>query len=115
MNLVSRWLEQRRLDRELADEMAEHLAEKIDQLRDEGHSEVEARTLAHRHFGNDVREAGEERHPQDISWCATRNVHHACRQGERRSARVSEGLVLYCGRHHPDSCSSPSLQIEWPA
>ncbi len=52
MNLVSRWLEQRRLERELAVEMAEHLAEKIDQLRDEGHSEVEARALAHRHFGN---------------------------------------------------------------
>jgi predicted permease len=52
MNLVSRWLEQRRLERELHDEMAEHLAEKIDQLREEGYSADEARALARRRFGN---------------------------------------------------------------
>jgi predicted permease len=52
MNPVSRWIEQRRLDRELRQEMAEHLAEKIDQLREEGHSEDEARARALRHFGN---------------------------------------------------------------
>lgn len=52
MNPVSRWLQKRRIERAIADEMAEHLAEKIDQLRDEGHSEEEARTLARRRFGN---------------------------------------------------------------
>jgi putative ABC transport system permease protein len=52
MNPVSRWLQKRRVEREMADEMAEHLAEKIDQLREEGRSEDEARTLAHRQFGN---------------------------------------------------------------
>jgi putative ABC transport system permease protein len=52
MNPVSRWLQQRRLDRELADEMAEHLAEKVDRLREEGYSEDEARALARRNFGN---------------------------------------------------------------
>jgi predicted permease len=52
MNPVSKWLEKRRVERELADEIAEHLAEKIDQLREEGHGEDEARTLARRQFGN---------------------------------------------------------------
>lgn len=52
MNPVSRWLEKRRTDRELADEMAEHLAEKIEQLRDQGHGEEQARALALRQFGN---------------------------------------------------------------
>jgi predicted permease len=52
MNPVSRWLQKRRVDREMADEIAGHLAEKIDQLREEGHSEEEARTLARRQFGN---------------------------------------------------------------
>jgi len=52
MNPFSRWLEKRRVDRELAAEIANHLAEKIDQLRDEGHNEDEARTLARRQFGN---------------------------------------------------------------
>ncbi len=52
MNPVSRWLQRRRLERELADEIAEHLAEKIDQLRFEGYREEEARALARRQFGN---------------------------------------------------------------
>ena len=52
MNPVSRWLQRRRVERELADEIAEHLAEKIEQLRDEGHGEEAARELARRHFGN---------------------------------------------------------------
>ncbi len=52
MNPVSRWLQKRRVEREMAAEIAEHLAEKIDQLRDEGHSEEEARALARRQFGN---------------------------------------------------------------
>jgi predicted permease len=52
MNPLSRWLQRRRVEREMADEMAEHLAEKIDQLRDEGRSEEEARVLARRQFGN---------------------------------------------------------------
>ena len=52
MNPVSKWLEKRRVERELADEIAEHLAETIDQLREEGHGEDEARTLARRQFGN---------------------------------------------------------------
>jgi len=45
-------MQRRRVERELADEMAEHLAEKIEQLREEGHSEQEARILARRQFGN---------------------------------------------------------------
>jgi predicted permease len=52
MNPVSRWLQKRRVEREMADEIAEHLAEKIARLRDEGHSEDEARALARRQFGN---------------------------------------------------------------
>jgi hypothetical protein len=52
VNPLSSWLEKRRLEREIADEMAEHLAEKIDRLRDEGHTEDEARALAYRQFGN---------------------------------------------------------------
>ena len=36
MNPVSRWLQKRRVEREMADEMATHLAEKIDQLCEEG-------------------------------------------------------------------------------
>jgi putative ABC transport system permease protein len=52
MNSVSRWLQKRRVDREMADEIAEHLAEKIDQLREEGHSEEEAHVIARRQFGN---------------------------------------------------------------
>ena len=52
MNPISRWMQRRRVERELADEMAEHLAEKIEQLREEGHSEQEARILARRQFGN---------------------------------------------------------------
>ncbi|HUA20650.1 MAG TPA: ABC transporter permease [Bryobacteraceae bacterium] len=52
MNPWSRWLQRRRVERELADEMAEHLAEKIDELRAEGHSEADARVIARRQFGN---------------------------------------------------------------
>jgi putative ABC transport system permease protein len=52
MNLITRWIQKRQVEREMAGEMAEHLAEKIDQLRDEGHSEAEARALARRQFGN---------------------------------------------------------------
>jgi putative ABC transport system permease protein len=52
MNPISRWLQRRRLERELADEMAEHLAEKVDRLRDEGYGADEARALARRQFGN---------------------------------------------------------------
>jgi predicted permease len=52
MNPISRWLQKRRVEHEMAEEMAEHLAEKIDQLRDEGHGEADARALARRQFGN---------------------------------------------------------------
>lgn len=52
MNPISRWLERKRLDREMAGEMAEHLSEKIEQLRSEGHSEEDARSIALRQFGN---------------------------------------------------------------
>ena len=52
MNALSRWLQKRRVEGEMADEMAEHLAEKIDQLREEGYSEEESRALARRQFGN---------------------------------------------------------------
>lgn len=37
MNPISRWLQRRRVEREMAGEIAEHLAEKINQLREEGH------------------------------------------------------------------------------
>ena len=52
MNPIARWLEKRRVEREIAAEMSEHLAEKIDQLRSEGHGEEEARAIAQRQFGN---------------------------------------------------------------
>jgi predicted permease len=52
MSPISRWLQKRRVEHEMAEEMAEHLAEKIDQLRSEGHVEAEARALARRQFGN---------------------------------------------------------------
>jgi predicted permease len=52
MNPLSRCLQRRRVERELAAEMADHVAEKIDQLREEGYSESEAITLARRQFGN---------------------------------------------------------------
>ncbi len=52
MNPVSRWLERRRVERELAAEMAEHIAEKIERLREEGYSEAEAFRLARVQFGN---------------------------------------------------------------
>ncbi len=52
MNPVSRWLHRRSLERELAGEMEEHLAEKIDQLREEGYGEEEARAMARSQFGN---------------------------------------------------------------
>ena len=52
MNPVSRWLQKRRVEREMADEMAEHLSEKVEQLRAEGLSEGDARALARRQFGN---------------------------------------------------------------
>ncbi len=52
MNPLSSWLQKRRVEREMAAEMADHLAEKMDQLREEGHSDEEARVLARRQFGN---------------------------------------------------------------
>ena len=52
MNPLSRWLQRRRVERELAEEMAEHLTEKITQLRSEGYDDDEARLMARRQFGN---------------------------------------------------------------
>ncbi len=52
MNPVSRWIERRRVERELAAEMAEHLAEKIERLREEGYSEEAAARLARVQFGS---------------------------------------------------------------
>jgi hypothetical protein len=52
MNPISRWLQKRRVEHEMAHEIAEHLDEKIDQLCRQGHSEDEARALARRQFGN---------------------------------------------------------------
>jgi putative ABC transport system permease protein len=52
MNPISRWIERRRVERDLAAEMADHVAEKIDQLREEGCTEEEARAIARRSFGN---------------------------------------------------------------
>jgi hypothetical protein len=52
MNPIARWLEKRRVEREIAAEMSEHLAEKIDQLRSDGHGDEEAHAIARRQFGN---------------------------------------------------------------
>jgi predicted permease len=52
MNPVSRWLERRRVERELAAEMAEHIAEKAERLREEGYSAEEAARLARVRFGS---------------------------------------------------------------
>jgi predicted permease len=52
MNPISRWLERRRVERELADEMAAHVEEGIEQLMDDGLSPEEARVRAQRQFGN---------------------------------------------------------------
>src|SRR4051812_28911570 len=52
MNTVLRRRQKNRGGREKAEGVAEHLAEKIDQLREEGHSEQEADSLARRQFGN---------------------------------------------------------------
>src|SRR5580658_7989662 len=52
MNPISRWLERRRVERELADEMAAHIEEGIEQLMDDGLSPEEARVRAQRQFGN---------------------------------------------------------------
>jgi putative ABC transport system permease protein len=54
MNPIFRWLERRRVDRELADEMQAHLEEKIERLVEEGQSAEEARENARRQFGNPV-------------------------------------------------------------
>ncbi len=52
MNPISRWLERKRVERDLAGEMAAHLEERIEQLVDEGLSHAEARIRARRRFGN---------------------------------------------------------------
>ncbi len=52
MNPISRWLNRRKLNGELAAEMSAHLEEHIDELRESGYSESEARLLAHQKFGN---------------------------------------------------------------
>ena len=52
MNPVWRWIERRRVERELAAEMAEHLAEKMERLREEGYSEEEAARRARVQFGS---------------------------------------------------------------
>jgi hypothetical protein len=52
MNPVSRWLERRRMDRELADEMAEHIRERAEELMENGHPSEEATRMARRQFGN---------------------------------------------------------------
>ncbi|HWD99626.1 MAG TPA: ABC transporter permease, partial [Bryobacteraceae bacterium] len=52
MNPISRWLERRRVDRELAAEMAEHMRERAEDLIESGHSAEEARRIARLQFGN---------------------------------------------------------------
>jgi putative ABC transport system permease protein len=76
MNPVARWLERRRVERELAEEIQAHLDERIDQLMEDGQSDEEARANAYRRFGNSTlikersREAwgwnGIERLAQDV-------------------------------------------------
>ena len=56
MNPLARWRERRRLDRELREEMAAHLEERIDQLREDGLDEQQARLEAYRQFGNVTRQ-----------------------------------------------------------
>ena len=52
MNLLARWRERGRVDRELAEEMAAHLEEKTDDLVAAGMDEDEARRMARLQFGN---------------------------------------------------------------
>src|ERR1700733_7021700 len=52
MNPMARWLERRRVEREMAAEMAVHIDERIEQLMEQGHSAEEARVQARRQFGN---------------------------------------------------------------
>lgn len=52
MNPFSRWRQRRSVANDLADEMAEHLAEKIEDFRERGLGEDEARRIALREFGN---------------------------------------------------------------
>ncbi|HEX4164745.1 MAG TPA: ABC transporter permease [Bryobacteraceae bacterium] len=52
MNPFRRWLERQRVDRDLADEMAAHVEEKIEEFREQGVSEAEARIRARLQFGS---------------------------------------------------------------
>jgi putative ABC transport system permease protein len=52
MNPIARWLERRRVERELADEMAAHIEERIEQLVEDGLTQPEARIRPQRQFGN---------------------------------------------------------------
>ena len=56
MNPLARWFERRRLDRELRREMAAHIEEQVEQLREDGFNEEQARFQAHRQFGNVTRQ-----------------------------------------------------------
>lgn len=61
MNLISRWIERKRVDRDLAREMAAHMDEKVDQLIEEGMSEERARAAVRRKFGNVTKQQEESR------------------------------------------------------
>jgi len=52
MNPISRWLERKRVEREITAEMAAHIDERTEQFIEEGHSPEEARIQARRQFGN---------------------------------------------------------------
>jgi putative ABC transport system permease protein len=52
MNPISRWVERRRVERDIAAEMAAHIDERVEQLMDGGLSLEEASIQARRQFGN---------------------------------------------------------------
>ena len=52
MNPIARWFRKRDIESDLSAELSDHLAEMIDDLRDHGLSEEEARALANRRLGN---------------------------------------------------------------
>jgi predicted permease len=52
MNLIQRWFERKRVDRDLAAEMAAHVEEKIEDLVEQGMSAEEAPSTVRKQFGN---------------------------------------------------------------
>ena len=100
MNPISRWLERRRVERDLADEMAAHLEERIEQLMDEGLSQEEARIRAQRQFGNVTSQ--KEKSREAWGWNGmerlTQDVRFGCRVlGKSPAFTVTAVTVLALG------------------